>query len=57
MAGPAADDRRDALAELLALVSSVEDADLAIQRGLVFTADFAMAASSPRTGSARTTSR
>jgi diguanylate cyclase (GGDEF)-like protein len=37
MAG-AADDHRDALAELLALVSSVEDADDAIQRGLVFTA-------------------
>jgi diguanylate cyclase (GGDEF)-like protein len=34
----AADDRRDALAELLALVSSVEDADDAIQRGLLFTA-------------------
>jgi diguanylate cyclase (GGDEF)-like protein len=34
----AADDRRDALAELLALVSSVEDADDAIQRGLAFTA-------------------
>jgi diguanylate cyclase (GGDEF)-like protein len=34
----AADDRRDALAELLALVASVEDADDAIQRGLVFTA-------------------
>jgi diguanylate cyclase (GGDEF)-like protein len=44
MAGPAADDRRDALAELLALVSSVEDADLAIQRGLVFTADSVKAA-------------
>src|SRR3954451_23746363 len=35
----AADDRRDALAELLALVSAVEDADDAIQRGLVFTAE------------------
>src|SRR4051812_39096988 len=34
----AADDRRDALAELLALVSSVEDADEAFRRGLVFTA-------------------
>jgi diguanylate cyclase (GGDEF)-like protein len=34
----AADDRRDALAELLALVSSVEDADDAFRRGLVFTA-------------------
>jgi diguanylate cyclase (GGDEF)-like protein len=34
----AADDHRDALAELLALVSSVEDADDAIQRGLLFTA-------------------
>src|SRR4051794_27468468 len=32
------EDRRDALAELLALVSSVDDADLAIQRGLEFTA-------------------
>src|SRR3954454_17567970 len=30
----AADDRRDALAEMLALVSSIEDADEAIQRGL-----------------------
>jgi diguanylate cyclase (GGDEF)-like protein len=39
MAGAAGDDRRDALAELLALVSSVEDADDAIQRGLVFTAE------------------
>src|SRR3954469_22049652 len=38
MAGSAADDRRDDVAELLALVSSVEDADDAIQRGLVFTA-------------------
>ena len=34
-----ADDRRDALAELLAIVASVEDADDAIQRGLVFTAE------------------
>jgi diguanylate cyclase (GGDEF)-like protein len=34
-----ADDRRDALAELLALVSSVEDADEAINRGLEYTAD------------------
>jgi diguanylate cyclase (GGDEF)-like protein len=33
-----ADDRRDALAELLALVASVEDADDAIQRGLEFSA-------------------
>src|SRR4051794_17921609 len=33
------EDRRDALAELLALVSSVDDADLAIQRGLEFTAE------------------
>jgi diguanylate cyclase (GGDEF)-like protein len=33
-----AEDRRDALAELLALVSSVEDADDAIQRGLEYTA-------------------
>ena len=39
MAGAAAEDRRDALAELLALVASVEDADDAIQRGLVFTAE------------------
>ena len=38
MGAPPADDRRDALAELLALVASVEDADLAIQRGLEFTA-------------------
>ncbi|HET9023489.1 MAG TPA: sensor domain-containing diguanylate cyclase, partial [Burkholderiaceae bacterium] len=38
MAGGAADDRRDDVAELLALVSSVEDADDAIHRGLVFTA-------------------
>src|SRR4051812_40149321 len=30
----AADDRRDALAEMLALVSSIDDADEAIQRGL-----------------------
>src|SRR3954447_1330241 len=37
MSAPA-EDRRDALAELLALVSSVDDADLAIQRGLEFTA-------------------
>jgi diguanylate cyclase (GGDEF)-like protein len=37
MAG-AAEDHRDALAELLALVASVEDADDAIQRGLMFTA-------------------
>jgi diguanylate cyclase (GGDEF)-like protein len=35
----AADDRRDALAELLALVSSVQDADDAIQRGLAFAAE------------------
>src|SRR5436190_14480719 len=34
-----ADDHRDALAELLALVSSVEDADEAIKRGLEFTAE------------------
>src|SRR5947208_268464 len=33
------EDRRDALAELLALVASVDDADLAIQRGLEYTAD------------------
>ncbi|MEA2483653.1 MAG: hypothetical protein QOC55_1600, partial [Thermoleophilaceae bacterium] len=39
MTGAPADDRRDALAELLALVASVEDADEAIQRGLDFTAD------------------
>jgi diguanylate cyclase (GGDEF)-like protein len=38
MAGTRADDRRDEVAELLALVSSVEDADDAIQRGLAFTA-------------------
>src|SRR3954471_10628792 len=38
MSAPA-EDRRDALAELLALVSSVDDADLAIQRGLEFTAE------------------
>jgi diguanylate cyclase (GGDEF)-like protein len=37
-AGPA-EDRRDALAELLALVTAVEDADLAIQRGLEYTAE------------------
>src|SRR4051812_46964159 len=36
-AGP--ENRRDALAELLALISAVEDADVAIQRGLEFTAD------------------
>src|SRR4051812_39010488 len=35
-AGP--ENRRDALAELLALISAVEDADEAIQRGLDFTA-------------------
>src|SRR4051794_4854577 len=35
-AGP--DNRRDALAELLALISAVEDADEAIRRGLDFTA-------------------
>src|SRR3954451_21440445 len=35
----APEDRRDALAELLALVSTVDDADVAIQRGLEFTAD------------------
>src|SRR3954468_17212698 len=39
MAAAPAHDRRDALAELLALVSSVDDADLAIKRGLEFTAD------------------
>jgi diguanylate cyclase (GGDEF)-like protein len=39
MAATPAEDRRDALAELLALVSSVDDADLAIQRGLEYTAD------------------
>jgi diguanylate cyclase (GGDEF)-like protein len=39
MARAPAEDRRDALAELLALVSSVEDADEAIQRGLDYTAD------------------
>src|SRR5437763_16980714 len=33
-----ADDRRDALAELLALVSSVDDADEAIKRGRGYTA-------------------
>src|SRR4051812_26847476 len=33
------EDRRDALAELLALVASVEDADEAIQLGLEYTAD------------------
>src|SRR3954447_26336599 len=38
MAGTTAEDRRDEVAELLALVSSVEDADDAIQRGLAFTA-------------------
>jgi diguanylate cyclase (GGDEF)-like protein len=38
MSGAGAEDRRDALAELLALVSSVEDADDAIRRGLAFTA-------------------
>src|SRR3954454_13640050 len=37
--GAATPSRRDPLAELLALVSSVEDADEAIQRGLEFTAD------------------
>jgi diguanylate cyclase (GGDEF)-like protein len=36
--GAPAQDRRDALAELLALVSSVEDADVALQRGLEYTA-------------------
>src|SRR5258706_8837092 len=30
----APDDRRDALAEMLALVSSIEDADEAVERGL-----------------------
>src|SRR5258705_1005547 len=30
----ASDDRRDALADMLALVSTIEDADEAIQRGL-----------------------
>ncbi|MFL5982557.1 MAG: GAF domain-containing protein, partial [Gaiellaceae bacterium] len=39
MARAPADDRRDALAELLAVVSSVDDADDAIQRGLDYTAD------------------
>src|SRR4051794_17191934 len=43
MAG-VADDRRDALAELLALVSSIEDADDAIQRGLAYSAKSAGAA-------------
>src|SRR3954454_2303052 len=43
MAG-AADDHRDALAELLALVSSVEDADDAIQRGRADSAQSAGAA-------------
>src|SRR3954454_422010 len=43
MAG-AASDHRDALAELLALVSSVEDADDAIQRGLAYSAQSAGAA-------------
>src|SRR3954454_22318186 len=43
MAG-AASDHRDALAELLALVSSVEDADDAIQRGLAYSAQSADAA-------------
>src|SRR5437868_6054264 len=38
MAAAPSEDRRDSLAELLALVSSVDDADLAIQRGLEFTA-------------------
>src|SRR3954451_22312876 len=38
MEGPRADTRRDALAELLALVSSVDDADDALTRGLEFTA-------------------
>src|SRR4051795_2173511 len=38
MAGTSAEGRRDEVAELLALVSSVEDADDAIQRGLAFTA-------------------
>ena len=38
MAG-VAEDPRDALAELLALVASVEDADDAIQRGLAFAAE------------------
>src|SRR4051795_6395174 len=39
MAAVPAPDRRDSLAELLALVTSVDDADLAIQRGLEFTAE------------------
>src|SRR5436190_9111106 len=39
MAGAPADDRRDALAQLLALGSSVEDADEAMKRGLEYTAD------------------
>src|SRR3954471_16049864 len=43
MAG-AADDRRDALAELLALVASGEDAGDAIQRGLAYSAQSAGAA-------------
>src|SRR4051794_15012909 len=43
MAG-AADNHGDALAELLALVSSVEDADDAIQRGLAYSAQSAGAA-------------
>jgi diguanylate cyclase (GGDEF)-like protein len=38
MAGTSAEGRREEVAELLALVSSVEDADDAIQRGLAFTA-------------------
>src|SRR5438046_4658637 len=39
MGAAATPPRRDALAELLALVSSVDDADDAIQRGLEFTAE------------------
>src|SRR4051812_21380021 len=39
MGAAPAPDRRDSLAELLALVTSVDDADVAIQRGLEFTAE------------------
>src|SRR3954468_4741196 len=39
MAEAPAPDRRDSLAELLALVTSVDDADVAIQRGLEYTAE------------------
>src|SRR3954447_17292763 len=39
MAAAPAPDRRDSLAELLALVTSVDDADVAIQRGLEYTAE------------------